>query len=191
MRKLIWFTTISLDGYFEAPNHDISWHNVDDEFNSFAVKMLRDEDTILFGRRTYQLFEDYWPRAANDPSISKENLEIASLINNMKKIVYSKTLEKIEEGENWKNVTLLREVKPEEIIELKRQPGKNLSVGGNDLGVSFAQMGLVDEFWVMVNPIVIGTGNSLFKGMKDRLNLRLLETRVFKSGNVLLCYEPA
>ena len=191
MRKLIWFTTISLDGYFEAPNHDISWHNVDDEFNSFAVEMLRNEDTILFGRRMYQLFEDYWPRAINDPSISKENLEIASLINNMKKIVYSKTLKKIEEGENWKNVTLLREVKPEEIIELKRQPGKNLSVGGNDLGVSFAQMGLVDEFWVMVNPIVIGTGNSLFKGMKDRLNLRLLETRVFKSGNVLLCYEPA
>jgi len=191
MRKLVLFMTVSLDGYFEGPNHDISWHNVDDEFNAFAIEQLRGEDTILFGRRTYQLFEEYWPRAADDPSISKENLEIARLINNMKKIVYSKTLNKVEESENWKNVTLVREIIPEEVNALKRLPGKNMSIGGNNLGVSFAEMGLVDEFQIIVDPVAIGAGNSLFSGIKNRLKMRLLDTRTFKSGNVLLCYEPA
>jgi dihydrofolate reductase len=190
MGKIIWFMTISLDGYFEGPNHDISWHNVDDEFNKFAIEQLREADTILFGRRTYQLFEDYWPRAANDPSISEENLEIADLINNMKKIVYSRTLQKVEERENWKNMTLSREVNPGEVNALKNQPGKNLSVGGNTLGVSFVQMGLIDEFRILIDPVAIGAGNSLFNGIKNRLKMRLLETRTFKSGNVLLCYEP-
>ena len=190
MRKLIWLVTISLDGYFEGPSHDISWHIVDEEFNEFAIEQLREEDTILFGRRTYQLFEDYWPRAAKDPSMSAEDLEIASLINNMKKIVYSKTLEKVAEKENWKNVTLVREVDPDGITALKRQSGKNLSVGGNELAVSFVKMGLVDEFRIMIDPVAIGAGTALFKGIKDKLKMRLLETRTFKSGNVLLCYEP-
>ena len=190
MGKIIWFVTVSLDGYFEGLNHDISWHNVDDEFNRFAIKQLRETDALLFGRRTYQLFEDFWPKAADDPSISKENLEIASLINNVNKIVFSKTLKKVEESENWRNVRLVSEINRQEIEAMKRQSGKNLSVGGSNLCVSFAEMGLIDEFQIMVNPVAIGAGNSLFKGIKRRLKLRLLETRTFKSGNVLLCYEP-
>ena len=182
--------SISLDGFFEGQNHDITWHNVDEEFNKFAIDQLRETDTILFGRRTYQLFEDFWPKAADDPTISKDNLEIARLINNMDKIVFSKTLPRVEEKKNWKNIRLIREVNPEEINRWKRQPGKNLSVGGNNLAVGLAQSGLIDEFQIMVNPIALGRGTPLFQGTKERLNLRLLRTRMFKSGNVLLCYEP-
>jgi dihydrofolate reductase len=91
---------LSLDGYFEGPNHDLSWHNVDDEFNKFAIEQLKEADLLLFGRRTYQLMEAYWPKAAKDPAMSKENLEIANLINNANKIVFSRTLDKVEETES-------------------------------------------------------------------------------------------
>ena len=182
--------SISLDGFFEGLNHDITWHNVDEEFNKFAIDQLRETDTILFGRRTYQLFEDFWPKAADDPTMSKYDLEIAHLINNMNKIVFSKTLQRVEEKKNWKDVRLISEVNPEEINRWKQQPGKDLTVGGNKLAVSLAQSGLIDEFQIMVNPVVLGKGTPLFQGIKERLNLRLLTTRMFKSGNVLLCYEP-
>jgi len=145
MRKIFWLTTISLDGYFEGTDQDISWHKVDDEFNKFAIEQLREEDTILFGRRTYQLFEDYWPKAAKDPTISRDNLEIANLINNMNKIVFSKTLARVEEKENWKNIKLIREVNPAEIQRWKDQEGKDMSVGGNELCVNLVRNGLVDE----------------------------------------------
>ena len=186
--KLFMFMTISLDGFFEGRDHDISWHNVDDELNKFAIELLRETDTILFGRRTYELFEDFWPKAADDPKISKDNLEIARLINNMNKVVFSKTLTKVEEKENWRNVKLIRDVNPEEIKRWKQ--GKDLCIGGSNLALSFAQLGLIDEIRIMVDPIVLGEGTRLFEGIKDKLNLSLLKTRTFKSGNVLLYYQP-
>jgi len=191
MRKLIMFVSVSLNGFFEGPNHDISWHNVDDEVNKFAIGQLRETDTILFGRRTYQLFEGYWPKAPRDPATSKGNLEIANLINNMKKIVFSKTLPKVEEKENWKNVKLMREVNAEEIRLWKQQSGKNMSVGGNSLAVKLAESGLIDEFRVMINPVALGNGTPLFEGIKERLDLKLVATQTFQSGNVLLTYRPA
>jgi dihydrofolate reductase len=108
----------------------------------------------------------------------------------MNKIVFSKTLKKVEEKKSWRNVRLIREVNPEEIKRWKQEPGKDLSVGGNNLAVSFAEAGLIDEIRIMVDPVVIGKGTPLFEGIKDRLNLRLLKTRTFKSGNVLLYYQP-
>ena len=190
MRKLVWFVTVSLDGYFEGPNHDISWHNVDDEFNGYAVQQLQSTDTILFGRRTYQLFEEYWSKAEDDPAVSKYDLQIARMINNMKKIVYSKTLTSVEEHGNWKNVSLERVVVSEKINALKRLYGKDVSVGGNMLGVSLSELGLIDEYRIMLNPVVLGASTTLFRGIKERLKLELLETRRFRSGNVLLTYKP-
>jgi dihydrofolate reductase len=190
LRRLFMFMTISVDGFFEGRNHDISWHNVDEEFNKFAIEQLRETDAILFGRRTYELFEDTWPKAADDPRMSKDNLEIAGLINNMNKIVFSKTLKKVEEKESWRNVKLIREVNPEVIKRWKQEPGKDLGIGGNNLAVSFARVGLIDEIRIMVDPVVLGKGTPLFEGIKDKLNLRLLKTRTFKSGNVLLYYQP-
>jgi dihydrofolate reductase len=184
------FMTISLDGFFEGRDHDISWHNVDDELNKFAIELLRETDTILFGRRTYELFEDFWPKAVDDPKISKDNLEKARLINNMNKVVFSKTLTKVEERENWRNVKLIRDVNSEEIKRWKQESGKDLCIGGSNLALGFAQLGLIDEIRIMVDPIVLGEGTRLFEGVKDKLNLSLLKTRTFKSGNVLLYYQP-
>ena len=191
MRKIILFMTLSLDGYFEGPNHDLSWHNVDDEFNKFAIEQLKETGLILFGRRTYQLMEAFWPKAVNDPAMSKDNLEIADLINNANKIVFSRTLDKVQETENWKNVRLIHEFEPEEIKRLKRQPGKGIGVGGSDLALSFIKAGLIDEFRFMVNPVVIGKGTPIFKGLRSKLNLDLMKTQTFDSGNVLSYYEPA
>ena len=191
MRKVYLFMTLSIDGYFEGANHDISWHNVDDEFNKFAIEQLRETDLLLFGRRTYQLMEAFWPKAAMDTTMSKENLEIARLINNTDKVVFSRTLEKVEEKENWKNVKLMSEFDPEEIRRLKEQPGRSIWVGGSDLAVSFIKAGLIDEFRFMVNPIVLGDGTPIFKGLGTKLSLKLIKTRTFKSGNVLLYYSPA
>ena len=191
MRKIYLFMMLSLDGYFEGPNHDISWHNVDDEFNRFALEQLKEADLFLYGRRMYQLMEDFWPKAVNDINMSKENLEIAKLINNTAKMVFSKTLQKVEEKENWKNVRLIHEFHSEEIMRLKQQTGKSIWVGGSDLALSFIKAKLIDEFRFMMNPTVIGNGTPIFKGLDGKLNLELVKTRKFNSGNVLLYYKPA
>jgi dihydrofolate reductase len=191
MRKIILFMLLSLDGYFEGKNHDISWHNVDDEFNKFVIEQLKETDLLLFGRRMYQLMETSWPKAARDPNTSKENLEVANLMNNVNKIVFSRTLDKIDENENWKNVKLVRELDPDKIRRLKEQTGKVIWVGGSELAVSFIKAGLIDEFRFMINPVVIGDGTTIFKGIDSKLNLELIKARTFRSGNVLLYYQPS
>jgi dihydrofolate reductase len=190
MRKLYMFMLLSLDGYFEGPNHDISWHNVDDEFNKFAIEQLRKTDLFLWGRRIYQLMEGYWPKAAEDPLTSNDDREIAHLMNNTEKIVFSKTLDRVEETKNWKATKLVREFDSNEIRRLKAQPGKEIGVGGPSLATSFMRDGLIDELRLMINPIAIGGGTPLFRGLERRVKLELLEARRFSSGNVLLRYRP-
>jgi dihydrofolate reductase len=190
MRKLYMFVSLSLDGYFEGPNHDISWHNVDSETNKFAIEMLRSTDLFLWGRRIYQLMEGYWPKAAEDPSTSSDDREIARLMNNTEKIVFSKTLDRVEETKNWKVTKLVREFDSKEIRRLKAQPGKEINVGGPDLATSFMKDGLIDELRFMINPVAIGEGTPLFRGLERRVKLELLEARKFSSGNMLLCYRP-
>ncbi len=168
MRRLFLFMMVSLDGYFEGPNRDLSWHVVDQEFNRFAVEQLKQIGTLLFGRITYQLFEDYWPKAGRDPAMSKENLEIARIINDVEKVVFSRTLTNVKETDDWKNVRLIREAQPEQINRIKQLSGKDIAIfGGNDLATNFLRMGLIDELRIMVNPVVIGNGNPLFRGMTD------------------------
>jgi dihydrofolate reductase len=187
-RKIIVSEMVTLDGFFAGPNGEIDWHIVDEEFNQYAIDLLNTIDTILFGRVTYQLFESYWPAAATNPSTSKSDLEIAHQINNMTKVVFSRTLDRVE----WKNARLLKEIIPEEIVEMKHQPGKDMVIYGSGSIVStLMNLGLIDEYRIMVNPVILGNGKPLFKGLKDELNLRLLETKTFGSGNVLLCYRPA
>lgn len=190
MRKIYMFMSLSLDGYFEGPGHDISWHNVDDEVNEFAIKQLKGTDLLLFGRRIYQVMEAAWPKIAADPSTSKDNLEIAALINNVDKVVFSRTLRSVHETENWRNVRLVHKFDPAEIRRLKRRSGKDISVGGSNLALAFVEAGLVDELRLMVTPAVIGRGTPVLQGMRGKMNLELTETRRFDSGNVLLCYRP-
>jgi dihydrofolate reductase len=190
MRKLYLFISLSLDGYFEGPNHDLSWHNVDEEFNKFAIRQLKETDLFLWGRGTYQLMEAYWPKAAEDPSTSGDDREIARLMNGTEKLVFSRTLDKVSETKNWKGARLVHEFSPKEIRRLKEGPGKDIGVGGPDLASSFVREGLIDEFRFMINPVVLGGGTPIFRGMKGRMSLELVETRKFDSGNVLLNYKP-
>jgi dihydrofolate reductase len=190
MRSIHLFVMLSLDGYFEGPDHDLSWHNVDDEFNKFAIEQLKETGLILFGRRTYELMEGFWPKAAVDPETSPDDREVARLMNNTEKIVFSRTLESVRETENWKNVKLRRKVDPVEIRDLKERPGKDIWVGTSDLAVSFIKEDLIDEFRFMINPVIVGAGTRIFQGLNRRLNLELTRSRSFKSGNTLLYYVP-
>ena len=175
MRRLFLFMMVSLDGYFEGPNRDLSWHVVDQEFNRFAVEQLKQIGTLLFGRGTYQLFEDYWPKARRGPAKSRENLEIARMINDVEKIVFSRTLATVKEAGDWKNIRLIPEAQPAEINRLKQLSGKDIAIfGSNDLATNFLRMGLIDELRIMVNPVVLGNGNPLFSGMTDRVKLKTI-----------------
>lgn len=183
MRKIVFFMLTSLDGYFEGPSRDINWHNVDEEFNEFAEQQTSEFGALLFGRVTYELMASYWPTEAakrNDPVIAK-------LMNSLPKIVFSKTLQKVE----WENTTLVKDNFKKVVRELKKEAGKDAAIfGSSDLAVMFMEQGLIDEYRIMVNPVVLGDGKPLFKGIKNQVDLKLIKTKVFQSGNVLLYYEP-
>jgi dihydrofolate reductase len=182
MRKVFVSNLVSLDGYFEGRNRDISWHNVDAEFNEYAIEMLNSVDTLLFGRGTYELMAGYWPT----PDAIKNDPIVAEKMNSLPKIVFSRTLDRVE----WNNTRLVKDNIEEEIQKMKKQPGKDMVILGSGSIVSeLAPLGLIDEYRIMVNPVVLGQGTPLFKGIKDKLILKLLKTKTFKSGNVLLYYE--
>jgi dihydrofolate reductase len=182
MGKIGVFENVSVDGYFAGPNGEIDWFVGDEESAQYAKDQSNPTNTILFGRVTYELMASYWPTAdamKNDPIV-------AEIMNNLPKIVFSRTLEKVE----WHNTRLVKDNIEEEIKKMKNQPGKDMVILGSGSIVSaFAQRGLIDEYSFMVNPIILGGGRSIFQGIKDRLNLKLMETRKFKSGNVLLHYQ--
>jgi len=183
MRKLFVFDMVTLDGYFEGPNQDISWHNVDEEFNEFAINQLKEVDTLLFGRVTYKLMASYWP---TDSAIQDDPV-VAGLMNGLPKIVFSKTLDFVE----WNNATLVKDNVAEEVSRLKQKPGKDIAIfGSSDLAVTLAEHNLIDEYRIIVNPVFLGDGKPLLQGIKNKVNLKLLKARTFKSGNVLLYYMP-
>lgn len=188
MRKVFLFMMVTLDGFMEGENHDLSWHNVDVEFNQFAAKQLQDDmGTLLFGRRTYELMHDYWPIAV--PSDSDDEI-VKNLMNTLPKVVVSHSLETVNEEENWKNVRVVKDNLKEEIKRLKEEDGKDIAVlGSNNLCVTLLELGLLDELRIMVNPVVIGKGTPLFAGIKDIHKCILTETRTFTNGNILLTYS--
>jgi dihydrofolate reductase len=183
MRKLISFMVVTLDGYYEGPNGEFDWPNVDEEFYEFSISQLDDIDTLLFGRVTYEGMASYWPTPAaldSDPAVAER-------MNSIPKIVFSTTLDTAD----WQNTTLVKGNVVETVSKLKQQPGKYLAVFGSpELTVSLLQEGLVDELRVMVNPILLGAGKSLFRTLSGRVPLELRQTTTFSSGNVLLTYRP-
>jgi dihydrofolate reductase len=183
MRKVILFNLITVDGFFAGPNGEIDWHHVDEEFNEFAGEQLDSTDGLLFGRVTYQLMASYWPTDA----ATTDDPIIAGKMNSLPKIVFSRTLDKAE----WNNTRLIKENIAEEISKLKQKPGKDLFVFGSaDLAATLTQLGLIDEYRIIVNPVVLGSGIPLFKDVQHRIELKLVKTRTFRNGNVLLYYEP-
>lgn len=183
MRKLTVFNLVTVDGYFSGLDGDISWHKVDEEFQELAEQASNSGNTLLFGRVTYELMAGYWPTQEaikNDPVV-------AAGMNKAEKVVFSRTLDKVD----WNNTRLVKDDLLAEVRKLKRQSGADLTVLGSGSIVSqLAQEGLIDEYQILLNPVVIGKGKTMFEGVKEKINLRLTKTRVFKNGNILLCYEP-
>ena len=183
MRKLFSFNLITLDGFFEGPQQDIGWHNVDEEFNEFAVEQLSTIGVILFGRVTYQGMASFWPT----PFAIENDPVVAELMNSFPKVVISRTLDKAE----WNNTRLITDHVAEEVTRLKQQPGKDLAIFGSaNLTATLMHLGLLDELRIMVNPVILGQGTPLFKDVNDQINLKLLKTQTFRNGNVLLYYQP-
>jgi dihydrofolate reductase len=183
VRKLYSFLMVTLDGFYEGPKQEFGFWNLDEEFYRFSVGQLHDTDVLIFGRVTYEGMASYWPNegARDDDPV------VAELMNTLPKLVVSTTLETAD----WSNTTLVGGNVTEEITKLKQQPGRDLGIlGSPNLTASLIGLGLVDELRVVVNPVVIGDGKSPFRGARRELHLRLLQTRTFASGNVLLTYQP-
>src|SRR2546423_10256633 len=184
MRKIILMMSVSLDGFIEGPNREIDWHLVDDELHRHFNEQLAAMGAVLEGRVTHELMAGFWPTADADPSSTGPMVEFARIWRDMPKLVFSRTLERAD----W-NTTVVRELVPEEIMELKAQPGGDLVVGGADLAAAFIRHDLIDEYRLYVHPVGIGQGKPLFQPSDTRINLRLAETRTFGNGAVLLRYQ--
>jgi dihydrofolate reductase len=184
MRRILAFLVTTVDGYYEGPNQEFDWPVVDDEFNEFGLQQLDEVDTLLFGRVTYEGMASYWPT----PAAEQDDPRVAAKMNGLPKVVVSRTLDKAE----WANTRVVRDDVAGELTRLKQQPGKDIAIlGSSALTVSLLGMGLVDELRIMVHPVVLGGGRSLFRTAPERIGLRLVEARPFRSGSVLLCYRPA
>ncbi|MFI5253363.1 MAG: dihydrofolate reductase family protein [Bacteroidota bacterium] len=181
MRKLIAAINMTVDGFC-----DHTAGIADDEILQHYNELLSNAGVLLYGRITYQLMESYWPSVVKNPTGKKPMDEFAVLIDNISKIVFSRTLKNVD----WKNTKLKKEVIKEEVLELKQQAGKNILAGSPSLIVALMQLNLIDEYQLSVHPIVLGSGLPLFKNVKDRINLKLLKTKTFGSGAVTLYYEP-
>ncbi len=153
----------------------------DGEIHQHYNELLRNAGTLIYGRITYQLMENYWPLVVKNPTGNKPMDEFAVLIDTISKIVFSRTLKNVD----WKNTILKKEVSKDEVLKLKQQAGKNIIVGSPAL----AQLDLIDEYQLSVQPIILGSGLSLFKDVKDRVDLKLLKTKTFGCGAVTFYYE--
>ena len=183
MKNVIFQMMTSVDGFFEGPDRELDWPVVDDGFSRYSLDLLNTIDAMLFGRLTYQMMAKYWqsPRAIAD------HPAIAHKMNTLAKIVFSATLEK----PSWQNTRLVKNNGAGELMKMKEQPGQDLAIfGSSDLAVSLTKQGLIDEYRIIVNPIVLGGGKMLLKGLNGRLKLKLVASRTFASGSVLLCYRP-
>ena len=158
----------------------------DEEIHQHYNELLSNADTLIYGRITYQLMESYWPSVVKNPTGNKPMDDFAVLIDNISKIVFSRTLKNVD----WKNTKLKKEIIKEEVLELKQQAGKNILVGSPSLIVALTQLDLIDEYQLGVQPIVLGSGLPLFKNVKERINLKLLKTKTFGCGAIALYYEP-
>jgi dihydrofolate reductase len=188
MRKIVAFTTVSVDGYFAGPHGEIDWIKTgDDEEKAFTLENADPSGTLIFGHTTYEMMKSYWPTpyaVQNDPVV-------AGVINSVPKIVFSKTLKPVDDGPVWKNIRVFPEIQREEIVRLKEQEGGDIAIlGSGTIVQQFTNLGLIDEYQLMVTPVILGDGRYLFKNFRQ-MNLKLRETRTFRNGKVFLKYQPS
>ncbi len=184
MRKLSVYNSVTLDGYFTGANGDISWaHREDPEFHEFVEDNARGGGELLFGRITYEIMVSYWPT----PLAIKNDPVVAARMNDLPKVVFSRTLEKA----SWKNTKLVKDGMAAAVRKMKNEPGKDMVIFGS--GTIVAQLAaewLIDEYQIVLTPVVLGAGRTMFDGIEEKLDLKLTKSRTFKNGNVFLCYEP-
>ena len=198
MRRIVTFNRISADGYFSSDDGNLDWAVPDEELDSAAAEAIERSESgaMLFGRRTYEMFESFWPHALTDPNTSpdphgpgrrsKAMRAMAVWINQSEKIVFSKTRKDV----TWQNSRILREIDARTIGELKRAPGEDIMIFGSGSVVSrLSELGLIDEYRFIVCPVLLGSGKLLLQGISQRSNLRLVESKASSVGNVMLRYE--
>jgi dihydrofolate reductase len=195
MRRIVMFNWMTADGYFAAPDGNLDWVVPDEEQAKAAAEGIAGVDTFLFGRRTYELFQDFWGRALDDSDAAldphdagqrtREHRVIGLKLNEATKLVFSRTLK----DATWQNSRVLRELDPREIEAMKQRPGKDMMVLGSGSIVSqLTEHGLIDEYQFAVCPVLIGSGRALFSGVSKRWRLALLDAKPLRSGNVILRY---
>ncbi len=178
MRKLIIWDMVTVDGFFEGPENDIDWFVFDQELENYIRETQAEAETLIFGRKTYELMSGYWPSAEG---------WIADFMNSIEKIVFSRTLA----SADWNNTTLFKGNVAEEVSRLKAKEGGDIFVFGSaDLTSTLMRHRLIDEYHIGINPVLLGRGSPLFKENSDRMTLKHLETRTLKSGVVILHYAP-
>ncbi len=185
-RRVVLWMGVSLDGFIEGPHREIDWHRVDDELHRYMNEELGRAGAFLSGRVTHELMAGFWPTADADPANAGTVAEFAAIWREKPKILYSTTLPA---GEAAWNTTIVPRVDPAEVAALKAQPGGYLTVGGAGLAATFRELGLIDEYRVFVHPVIVGRGRPLFGDLDVTTDLRLLESRTFGNGVVLLHYE--
>ena len=187
MRKIITTTWVTLDGYIAGPNEEMDWVIVDEEMGVYEDDVVSAADTLLLGRVTYQSFAGSWPYVPDNPNVSEGEKEYARKLNAMRKIVFSKTLPTVE----WNNSSLMKEVLPEAITKLKQEPGRDMLIYGSASIVrTLTNHGLIDEYQLLVHPVVLGGGKPLFQDIKERQKLKLVKSKTFPSGVIGLYYQP-
>ena len=184
MSKLVVYNSISLDGYFTDANGDMSWaHKQDPEWQAFVSENARGGGQLLFGRITYDLMASFWPT----PLAAQSNPIVVERMNSLRKFVFSTTLDKV----TWSNTTLFKGDLATEVRKLKQEPGPNIVImGSGSVVAQLADAGLIDEYQIVLNPVVVGVGRTLFEGVKRKLPMKLARSRAFGNGNVVLFYEP-
>ena len=176
------FNSVTLDGYFTDASGDMSWaHKNDPEWNDFTTGNAKGESILLFGRKTYEMMAGFWPT----PQAKQSFPEVADGMNKQQKVVFSKTLDKA----TWDNTRLVKGDLPGEVRKMKKQKTDIVILGSGTIVSQLTQEGLIDQFQVIVNPVVLGKGRTMFDGVTRRPNLKLINERRFKNGNVLLTYE--
>lgn len=188
MRNLIFFMHTSLDGFVAGPNGEMNWIKVDDEIFDFVGTMTDKADTALYGRVTYEMMQSYWPNAGKEPNASKHDKEHSAWYNKVSKVVLSKTIS--EKGLD--NTTVISGQLTDNINKIKKQDGKNILIFGSPrASQSLLNEGLIDEFWLFVNPIILGQGMPLFKDITGTTKLKLVESKTFACGVIALHYEKS
>ena len=186
MRKLVVFNHVSLDGYFVDANGSMQWAKMDvndAEWNEFVAGNAKGEGPLVFGRVTYELMASYWPT----PMAAEHDAVVAERMNQAPKVVFSKTLDEA----SWSNTTLVKGDMAAEIRKMKKEPGDGMVILGSGTIVSqLAKDGLIDEYQMVVDPVVLGKGRTMFDGLTEKLSLKLTQSRVFGNGKVFLSYAP-